>query len=245
MDRVEKMLGRMKASKLYRCVDWDPEGKAKDLVDKFNSASRSETMTRTGEYLGKLFAHMGKECYIEPPFYCDYGTNIHVGDYFYANTGLIVLDPCDVIIGDHAFLGPRVNIYCACHPIDAMIRNTGVELGKPVTIGDNVWIGGNTVINPGVTIGSNVVIGSGSVVTKDIPDGVLSQLGNKIQHALHAYTPGEQKGAKAAAQAFRENPEFNTYEVLQELEEIAGIYQRRFVDRKMKSLEILEGLIYN
>ena len=76
MDRVEKMLGRMKASKLYRCVDWDPEGKAKDLVDKFNSASRSETMTRTGEYLGKLFAHMGKECYIEPPFYCDYGTNI-------------------------------------------------------------------------------------------------------------------------------------------------------------------------
>ena len=92
MDRVEKMLGRMKASKLYRCVDWDPEGKAKDLVDKFNSASRSETMTRTGEYLGKLFAHMGKECYIEPPFYCDYGTNIHVGDYFYANTGLIVLD---------------------------------------------------------------------------------------------------------------------------------------------------------
>ena len=106
-------------------------------------------MTRTGEYLGKLFAHMGKECYIEPPFYCDYGTNIHVGDYFYANTGLIVLDQCDVIIGDHAFLGPRVNIYCACHPIDAMIRNTGVELGKPVTIGDNVWIGGNTVINPG------------------------------------------------------------------------------------------------
>lgn len=174
MDRVEKMLGRMKAGKLYICVDWDPEGKAKDLVDKFNSASRSETMTRTGEYLGKLFAHMGKECYIEPPFYCDYGTNIHVGDYFYANTGLIVLDQCDVIIGDHAFLGPRVNIYCACHPIDAMIRNTGVELGKPVTIGDNVWIGGNTVINPGVTIGSNVVIGSGSVVTKDIPDSVIA-----------------------------------------------------------------------
>lgn len=174
MDRVEKMLGRMKAGKLYKCVDWDPEGKAKDLVDKFNGAPRSETMTRTGEYLGKLFAHMGKECYIEPSFYCDYGTNIHVGDYFYANTGLIVLDQCDVIIGDHAFLGPRVNIYCACHPIDAMIRNAGVELGKPVTIGDNVWIGGNTVINPGVTIGSNVVIGSGAVVTKDIPDGVIA-----------------------------------------------------------------------
>ena len=82
MDRVEKMFGRMKAGKLYKCVDWDPEGKAKDLVDKFNGAPRSETMTRTGEYLGKLFAHMGKECYIEPPFYCDYGTNIHVGDYF-------------------------------------------------------------------------------------------------------------------------------------------------------------------
>ena len=76
-----------------------------------------------------------RESYIEPPFYCDYGTNIHVGDYFYANTGLIVLDQCDVIIGDHAFLGPRVNIYCACHPIDAMIRNTGVELGAAVPIG--------------------------------------------------------------------------------------------------------------
>lgn len=174
MDRTEKMLMRMKAGKLYRCVDWDPTGYYRDLADSFNTAPRSERDTRTKEYLGKLFAHMGEGCYIEPPFYCDYGTNIHVGDYFYANIGLIVLDQCDVRIGSHAYLGPRVSIYCACHPIDAMVRNTNLELGKPVTIGDNVWICGNSVINPGVTIGSNVVIASGTVVTKDIPDGVIA-----------------------------------------------------------------------
>ncbi len=173
MDRVEKMLGRMKASKLYRCVDWDPEGKAKDLVDKFNSASRSETMTRTGEYLGKLFAHMGKGCYIEPPFYCDYGYNIFLGNNFFANFDCVMLDVCPIRIGDNCMLAPGVHIYTATHPIDPVARNSGAELGKPVTIGNNVWIGGRAVINPGVTIGDNVVVASGAVVTKDVPDNVV------------------------------------------------------------------------
>ena len=96
------------------------------------------------------------------------------GDNFYANYDCIILDVCPVTIGDNVMFGPRVCIYTAGHPLDAEIRATGIEFGKPVTIGNNVWIGGNSVINPGVTIGSNVVIGSGSVVTKDIPANVIA-----------------------------------------------------------------------
>ena len=109
-----------------------------------------------------------------PPFYCDHGTKISFGNYFYANIGLTILDENEVKIGNHVFIGPHVSIYTAAHPIDSSIRNTNLEIAKPVTIGDNVWIGGNTVINPGVTIGNDVVIGSGSVVTKDIPNRVIA-----------------------------------------------------------------------
>lgn len=112
--------------------------------------------------------------YIEPPFHCDYGCHISVGEWFYANYDCIMVDVCKVKIGDNVMFGPRVGIYTAGHPIDAEIRNTGLEFGAPVTIGDNVWVGGSVVINPGVTIGNNVVIGSGSVVTKDIPDNVVA-----------------------------------------------------------------------
>lgn len=143
------------------------------LIDAFNNAKCEECAKRM-EYIKKAFAHTGKNAYIEPPFYCDHGWNISVGDNFYANTGVIILDQCPVNIGNNVMLAPRVSIYCACHPIDACIRNMLYELGKPVTIGNDVWIGGNTVINPGVTIGSNVVIGSGSVVTHDIPDNVVA-----------------------------------------------------------------------
>lgn len=173
-NRTQHMLKRMEQGKLYKAVDWDPEFKAKGLLDAFNHAPRTETMTRTKKYLEPILGSLGKESYIEPPFYCDYGYNIHIGDYFYANTGLIILDQCPVNIGNHVYIAPRVSLFCACHPIDAMVRNTNLELGKPITIGDDVWIGGHVVINPGVTIGSNVVIGSGSVVTKDIPDGVIA-----------------------------------------------------------------------
>lgn len=99
---------------------------------------------------------------------------IYIGENFYANYDCIIVDVCPVNIGDNVFLGPRVCIYTATHPIDAEVRATGLEYGKPVTIGNNVWVGGNTVINPGITIGSNVVIGSGSVVTKDITSGVIA-----------------------------------------------------------------------
>jgi maltose O-acetyltransferase len=110
---------------------------------------------------------------IEPPFYCDYGYNIEVGDNFFANYGCIILDCNKVIIGDNVLLGPNVQIYTAAHPTNAMERLRGMEYAKPVVIGNNVWIGGGAIICPGVTIGDNVTIGAGSVVTKDIPANVI------------------------------------------------------------------------
>ena len=111
--------------------------------------------------------------YIEPTFRCDYGYNIFLGNNFFANFDCVMLDVCPIRIGDNCMLAPGVHIYTATHPIDPVARNSGAELGKPVTIGNNVWIGGRAVINPGVTIGDNVVVASGAVVTKDVPDNVV------------------------------------------------------------------------
>jgi len=145
----------------------------KEMVAKFNAPLRDSGKDRM-EYLRCVFANMGNHVYIVPPFYCDHGWKISVGDNFYANTGFLVLDEAEVSIGNNVFIAPRVCIYTASHPIDAVTRNTMLEIAKPVRIGNDVWIGGNVIINPGITIGSNVVIGSGSVVTKDIPDGVVA-----------------------------------------------------------------------
>lgn len=112
----------------------------------------------------------GESVYIEAPFHCDYRWNIEVGENFFANYNLTILDVGKVKIGKNALLAPNVSIYTAGHPIHPDSRNSGYEYGIPITIGDNVWIGGNAVIMPGVTIGNNVVIAGGSVVTKDIPD---------------------------------------------------------------------------
>lgn len=108
--------------------------------------------------------------FINPPFYCDYGTNIEVGKNFFANYNCTILDVAKVRVGDNCQMAPNVAVYTAGHPIHPVARNSGYEYGKEVVIGDNVWIGGNTVICPGVHIGDNVVVGAGSVVTKDIPD---------------------------------------------------------------------------
>lgn len=139
----------------------------------FNNTTEEENRYRK-ELLKDLFESTGEDFYIEPPFRCDYGCNISIGENFYANYDCIILDVAKVKIGKNVFFAPRVNIFTAGHPIDPDVRNTLLEFGKPVTIGDNVWVGGNTVINPGVAIGNNVVIGSGSVVTKDIPDNVIA-----------------------------------------------------------------------
>lgn len=165
---------RMLAGKLYMADD--PELQA-DAQRRRYLLRRIREADYPGEIrllFRELLGHVGENFWIQPPFYCDYGKHIHIGEHFYANYDCVMLDVCDITIGDHVFLAPRVCVYTATHPIDAGVRNSELEYGKPVTIGSSVWIGGNTVINPGVTIGDNVVIGSGSVVTKDIPSGVVA-----------------------------------------------------------------------
>ncbi len=115
-----------------------------------------------------------EELFIIPPFYCEYGTHIKIGKNFFANYHCVMIDVAPITIGDNCLLGPNVSIYTAGHPLHPQTRASGYEYGKSVTIGDNVWIGGNVVIVPGVHIGDNTVIGAGSVVTKDIPDMVLA-----------------------------------------------------------------------
>lgn len=123
--------------------------------------------------LRQLLPNSNKKIYIEPPFHCDYGYNIHSGENVYFNVNCVVLDTMKVTIGDNVFFGPGVQVYTATHPLDAIERRT-VEFSKAVSIGNDCWIGGNSVICPGVTIGNGVTIGAGSVVTKDIPDNSLA-----------------------------------------------------------------------
>lgn len=122
-----------------------------------------DILGKTGDYIN-----------IEPPFFCDYGYNIEIGENFFANYNFTVLDVGKVRIGENVQIAPNVSIYTAGHPVHPESRNSGYEYGIDIAIGDNVWIGGNTCIMPGVTIGKNAVIGAGSVVTKDIPDDVIA-----------------------------------------------------------------------
>ena len=142
-------------------------------IQEYNTC-RADDFDRKEELLRGILGKAGEDVWIEPPFFCDYGTNIEVGDFFYANYNCIILDVAKVLIGDNVMFAPNVAIYTAGHPIHPESRSSGYEYGIGITIGNNVWIGGNTVINPGVTIGDNTVIGAGSVVTKDIPANVIA-----------------------------------------------------------------------
>lgn len=144
------------------------KSRARRLTRLFNQSLETEKEERMS-ILKDLFGSTGKNISIEPDFRCDYGSNIHVGENFYANFNCVILDVCEVRIGNNALLGPAVQIYTATHPLDYIERNSGLENGKPVTIGDNVWLGGACVIMPGITIGNNAVIAAGAVVTKDVP----------------------------------------------------------------------------
>ena len=146
---------------------------AKELIFDFNSFRPNEIVNRNG-LIKRLLDKIGNSFIIEPPFRCDYGYNIEIGENFYSNYNLIILDCAKVLIGDNVMIGPNVSIYTAGHPVHYEIRNQGYEYAFPVSIGNNVWIGGNAVINPGVSIGDNSVIGSGSVITKDIPGNVIA-----------------------------------------------------------------------
>ena len=145
---------------------------ARKLTQKLNTTDRSDFET-IGKIIKELFGK-SENAFVNPPFYCDYGKHIEVGKNFFANYNCTILDIAKVVIGDNCQMAPNVAIYTAGHPIHPLTRNTLYEYGVEVTIGDNVWIGGNTVICPGVHIGSNTVIGAGSVVTKDIPDWVIA-----------------------------------------------------------------------
>ena len=145
----------------------------KDRIWEYNKM-RPSMLKERNELLRGLLGKSDGDTFINQPFYCDYGSNIRVGRRFFANFNFTVLDEAPVTVGDDCFIGPNVGIYTACHSTDPVERNSRREWAKPVTIGDNVWIGGSVTILPGVTIGSNVTIGAGSVVVKDIPDGCVA-----------------------------------------------------------------------
>ena len=147
--------------------------KCKDLCYEFNNIRPSqieEQKKKIKEIVGKTKSSF----YITGPFWCDYGYNIELGENFYANHNLVILDCAKVVFGDSVFIGPDCGFYTAGHPIDVERRNAWLEYAYPITVGNNVWIGGGVRVMPGVNIGNNVVIGGGSVVTKDIPDNVVA-----------------------------------------------------------------------
>lgn len=177
---------RMLAGELYLAAD--PElvagsQRAMRLLHQYNQTTVDEREKRT-EILQELFERVGKSPVITPPFHCDYGSNIYVGDRFYMNYGCIILDCNTVHIGHDVMCAPYVQIYTAYHPTDPTVRLTGRELASPIRIGNNVWIGGGAIVCPGVTIGDNTTIGAGSVVTKDIPANVVA-VGNPCRVLRH------------------------------------------------------------
>jgi maltose O-acetyltransferase len=161
---------RMLAGELYDASD--PElvagrRRVRELVDRYNADPAPEL-------LRELLGEVGPDAVVEPPFHCDYGDNVALGERFYANAGCVFLDCARIAFGDRVLLGPGVHVYAATHPVDTETRRRGLEYARPVTIGDDVWIGGAAVVLPGVTIGDRAVIGAGSVVTKDVSADVVA-----------------------------------------------------------------------
>lgn len=168
----EKML----AGELYDALDKqlsDERLKTRLLIKQLNDTAENETEARS-RILTELIPHAGKGLWLQPPFYCDYGSNMILGEKVFFNFNCVVLDVTYVTIGSRTLFGPNVQIYTATHPMDHKERATGLEYAKPIKIGEDVWVGGSVVICPGVTIGDRSVIGAGSVVTKDIPDDVFA-----------------------------------------------------------------------
>ncbi|MBO9659276.1 MAG: sugar O-acetyltransferase [Chitinophagaceae bacterium] len=146
---------------------------AEDLVTQYNQAGPQEIDKRNA-ILKKLLGSQKGNVFVKQPFYCDYGYNIHIGADFFSNFNFTVLDEAKVTIGDNVLVGPNVSIYTVNHAVNIEKRNAGIEYAKTVSIGNNVWIGGNVVILQGVTIGDNSIVGAGSVVTKSVPANVLA-----------------------------------------------------------------------
>lgn len=167
---------KMLAGELYYPLDQqlvDERLKARLLIKKLNDL-REDQIDEKNRILKDLIPDAGDGLWLQPPFYCDYGSNIKVGEKVFFNFNCVVLAVAPVSIGSRSLFGPNVQIYTATHPMNPKERASGLELGKPITIGADVWIGGGAIICPGVTIGNRSVIGAGSVVTKDIPDDVFA-----------------------------------------------------------------------
>jgi maltose O-acetyltransferase len=167
----EKML----AGELYDASDRqlvELRVNARKWMQQYNQAGHDKAIRE--KLLKELFGKLGNNADIQTPFFCDYGCHIEVGDNFFANFNCVFLDCNYIKMGNNVFLGPSVQVYAANHPVIAAERIKGPELAVPITVGDNVWIGGGTIICPGVTIGANTTIGAGSVVTKDIPSNVVA-----------------------------------------------------------------------
>lgn len=166
----------MLSGELYNALDPELSQeriRARLLLKEFNDSKEDEPGKREN-ILKKLIPHAGADLWLQPPFYCDYGYNIIIGDNVFFNFNCVVLDVMPVKIGSRTMLGPNVQLYTATHPMNFKERALGLELAKPITIGEDVWIGGSVVICPGVSIGDRSVIGAGSVVTKDIPPDVFA-----------------------------------------------------------------------
>lgn len=177
---MERMAGKSEREKMVAGEYYDPRdpelaaarARARDLCAALN-ATREEEREERRAILVELLGRGGETAWIEPPFHCDYGFNIELGENVFFNFNCIVLDVCSVRVGDRTLFGPAAQIYTATHPMDAETRRR-VEYGRPVEIGSDVWVGGGAIILPGVTIGSRTVIGAGSVVTRDVPEGVFA-----------------------------------------------------------------------
>lgn len=169
--RTEKE--KMLAGERYNLLDPDLELARKTVKNKLRTYNNSTEEEDRHSMLKDLLGSIGKNVTIWPPFNCIYGENIHLGDNIFFNLNCMIIDNNHVRIGDHAMFGPGVQIYTAAHPLDAVSRNQGWEVTRPITIGNSVWIGGSAILLPGVTIGDEAVIGAGAVVTRDVPAGVV------------------------------------------------------------------------
>ena len=174
---LKEIRERMYGQKLYYCNDEDlmrEQMKALELLYDFNKTRPSEQDKRE-KILKKMFAEIGDDCYIEPPFHANWGgKNVHFGNGVYANFNLTMVDDCDIFVGNNVMFGPNVTVSAGTHPIHPELRSKQAQYNIPIHIGNNVWIGANSVILPGVNIGDNSVIGAGSIVTKDIPSNVIA-----------------------------------------------------------------------
>lgn len=174
---LQEIKERMHNKKLYYCNNEDliiEQLNCLELLYDFN-ATRPLEHEKRKELLKRMFAEIGEDCYIEPPFHSNWGgKNVHFGNSVYANFNLTLVDDCEIFVGDNVMFAPNVTVATATHPINPLLRSKQAQYNLPVHIGNNVWVGAGAIILPGVSIGENTVIGAGSVVTKDIPANVVA-----------------------------------------------------------------------